>query len=518
MNAGADNVNFPRAVRLWRILNILGRHNFQRRLIRRRLIFFSLGSLVIIAWQMTNFSLRSELSTDYKNSAAVALTSEHKFLYFLYYENLFPIATTEENLDFSREGARELLQTRGDSLQTELDSTIRWGDLGQTYLYLPYAIMKGSPEHFDLRPTCGALFILSLLFVFGTFLLHHRPLTGCCLVVLFGSNPFQLYEAYAHNNVFSLNISLFLFLLALNFSLLVTKTRLRTMLIKCLASSVLIAIFVQFRSDLKTLILVVGLCIIFCRGASRLQRAGGLIVLVLAYSMTIYALQGYFNQKIEDAKSVVKLHGGHIYEGPIQHSHSVWHPLVLGLADVDKDFHFDDRFGHHVVMDLLERDSGVKLPEYSDTEWGFVDYYHDEAKRFRVEPPQLPGYNEWMKGIFINFVFDNPFKYFKGLTLRIGRVIKNVTPAGLAIGSFSLSSKLVWLLSIPVLLIVAVQRQWPQVVLMLSTLALSATALMIYSGRGLTYYGCMHLVATALVVSWIMDYRTLKRRSKAWSN
>ena len=85
----------------------------------------------------------------------------------------------------------------------EWKHTIRVGERGKMFLYLPDAILKGEPRPpLSVRPLHGALFVFALCAVFSAFWWARLPLLGAALAAFAGSNPFQLYEVYRNANVF----------------------------------------------------------------------------------------------------------------------------------------------------------------------------------------------------------------------------------------------------------------------------------------------------------------------------
>lgn len=107
------------------------------------------GVLAIVQWQRVFYRHRfpeATLASPYVLQASGGIFGwQQDFVYFLYYLNLFPVATvTEQPLEYSREGAQRIFSTQGGSLVMDRYWTIRYGDLLKTYLYLPDAYMKGT--------------------------------------------------------------------------------------------------------------------------------------------------------------------------------------------------------------------------------------------------------------------------------------------------------------------------------------------------------------------------------------
>ena len=92
------------------------------------------------------------------------------FVYFLYYLNLYPLASiapgSREN---GVEGARRLIAEQGRTLVTDRYWTVRYGDLAKTYLYLPHVWLKGRPVKPRMLHANALAFTLALLVLFAAF-------------------------------------------------------------------------------------------------------------------------------------------------------------------------------------------------------------------------------------------------------------------------------------------------------------------------------------------------------------
>src|SRR5204862_7681024 len=134
---------------------------------------------LIVIWQIHVF--RSDLPDTFSLKAFSGLHSQKKFVYYLYYMNLFPVVPTDsgrdyefvygpdavpeepDRLNYTLDAARQTLATRGNTLVMEWGHTIRTGGLLEAYLFLPDAWRLGSPRHAEVRITNGAMFLASLL-------------------------------------------------------------------------------------------------------------------------------------------------------------------------------------------------------------------------------------------------------------------------------------------------------------------------------------------------------------------
>ncbi len=140
---------------------------------RRALCLAGLVGLVL--WQVALF--RMDWQEIYPLRASSGMLEQDKFVYFLYYTNLFPVASTKNGLnyefyytkaavtpqpntlEYSAAAAQRTLRESGKTLVMEWGHTLRSGQLLTTYLYLPDAWRLGSPQFAEVRMTHGALFI-----------------------------------------------------------------------------------------------------------------------------------------------------------------------------------------------------------------------------------------------------------------------------------------------------------------------------------------------------------------------
>jgi hypothetical protein len=98
----------------------------------------------------------------------------------------------------------------------------------------------------------------------------------------------------------------------------------------------------------------------------------------------------------------------------------------------------------------------------------------------------------------------------------VGAILGGATPATLSVGVAQLRLPGVGWLLVPILLLLFVRRRGFEARLILFMLPLSAVALMVYSGRGMTHYGIAHLVAFAVALDLVARQRlaALARRRR----
>lgn len=487
--------------------------------IGRSKIALIIGLVLIVAWQSSFIASRNSLSDKYANRAASAISFEKKFVYFYYYLGLFPVATEMEKLDYSREGAEKLAQENGSALLTEYKSTIRWGDWGQMYLYLPYAYWKGSPEYLDLRPATAGFFVFSLLLLYAAFWRCRLTVPGAILVLFAGSNPFQLFEAFRNENVFSISISLFLLTLAVNLPFIFNKRMtLLNMIVRVCLTAFLIAFLQQMRTGVQILLVSAAFIYLISERLLFWRRIILVFALFLCYWGALNMFKSYFLYKFQQADKFVAEHHGHVYTGPRDFTHRIWHSVFMGFSDFDKNFYWDDRFGVLCVLPYLEEVNNVKYPPYGvNGQWGFDDFYYDEAKKFPVEGQQLPNYSAVMKKITLSIIKENPLWYVEILSSRLWRFILQTTPLRVAFGKYYATIPFSGIFVVPLMFIFLWLKNRKLAVLLMASFPLAGTMILVYSGKGTPYYNCYHLICAALIACFAIEAGLrfcVKRRTK----
>jgi len=98
------------------------------------------------------------------------------------------------------------------------------------------------------------------------------------------------------------------------------------------------------------------------------------------------------------------------------------------------------------------------------------------------------------------FLPQHPLWYSRVLAQRLLAILRDASPASLTVGGWTFGVPGAgWLLP-PGLLLAAWRRRRFELLLLLFTLPLSALAVLVYSGRGMTLYGIAHLLALAVVL------------------
>lgn len=457
-------------------------------------------SILTVAWQATLWISRSHLDATYEIGGASGTSPElNSYIYFYYYENLFPITTLDllfselPDASYSAEAAEQILVNQPDVLRMDNKYRIRTGDLGRVMLLLPHAWLTGDPADTDVRFTLAPLFVVSLLMVLVSFWMNDYFYIGALIVLFVGSHPTQIYETYGREQVFSLPISTMLVMLSLYLPLLLKRrVSVHYALGLVVVSGILLGTVRQVRAE-AVLPILSALLALALAAQFRLWTRGLLIALLIgAFWLTSKGWQSYFQFKFNQAYDVVEEVGGY----PLAMGsgyHVFWHPLYTGLGD------FGDDRGFHWVDESVE---AKILPKMDEADLVY-DRLSGDGSIYRKPVWLLPEYEETVKQEFLAEIRGHPLWYVGVLFKRLAIALIALAPITLAFGPVSVSIPFL-LTGIPTLFIAYVMvrnRAWIWLRVILFTLPLMLTPLMIYALDGFTFYALYPHLEMSLVLA-----------------
>jgi hypothetical protein len=457
-----------------------------------------------------------------------------RFTYFYYYLGLFPVALEPPRADveYSRAGALRLMTDHGNDLVMESGHAIRYGDLGRILLYLPDVHLKGKPENPSVRRCNSGAFVLGLLALFVAFWWVRQPILGALLVLLLGSNPFQLFEVYVNENVFGWPITACLFLLALHVPLL-SGRRCSPWYLWTLPvlSGLLMATVRQVRSEPACVILSAVFSYLAAGGLRWRIRLALAAVLVLSFSVISKGWLAYFDGKFEQAARRVAAAGGRVFTGPRDHYHAFWHAVWCGLGDFGGKYGYEwgDMAAAEYALPILEhrygsevlRKYGTELPDFeAGTQgrtrrytWGWWDSESPMPLYDRAHS-DIPHYAEVLREKVLGDISRDPVWYLGVLVRRVGRVLSDTTPVRVSLGQACFTLPMHGALLIPVVGLLLWCRSWMLLKLVCFSLPLSLTAVLIYSGGGTCYYSCYHIFVAAALCAGLLELGVLVFRKR----
>jgi hypothetical protein len=474
----------------------------------RRLSVLAIALTLIAVWQWDFFRHASELDRRYVNREASGMNDEHRFLYFLYYLGLYPVVANDGHArmrdepgyrKFSRESAQRVVAETGDTLAMETRQTIRAGEMGRGLLYLPYAIWTGSARNPSLAPTHAVAFTLALGALFAAFWWARDPVLGAASVALLGSNPYQLAEVHAIQNVFGWTITTGLLALALTVPLLRSRGGRRWAWLAPLLVGALLGTVRQIRPEPVTILASTAAACLTLARASWIRRVALAVLLVATFSLSSRLWLAYFDHKFEQARQVVAAAGGSVYAGPRDRYHMFWHPFWCGLGDFgqDRGYLWWDRAAYRYAVPLV-RARYEKIGREPD--WRFIVWD--------------PVYNEVLAAKIRDDITHHPFWYAGVLARRVGRVLTWTSPVRFSLGAHWVTLPWNGLAVLPLVALLALTRSWALLKTALFPLGSSLSAILIFSGTipGQTYSGWFHLVGAAIVLAAVVEALDVLRR------
>jgi hypothetical protein len=169
-----------------------------------------------------------------------------------------------------------------------------------------------------------------------------------------------------------------------------------------------------------------------------------------------------------------------------------------------------DTAAYAQAIPILRQDFGMTV-NWSGGEY-LVDYY-DEAQVYRKKISDIPEYHQVIKGIVQDTIRNDPVWYAGILWQRFNRILTDQSPIRIVVGTLTiLAFTYHGALAILVLLGTVRWRRWPETKLLMLSAAPSLTPLLIFSGRGASYYSIYHIVAAAIAIAMTVQYLRARMR------
>ena len=452
---------------------------------------------------------RHRLSDKYRITASSGVHDEARFVYFAYHLGLYPVATAIEDPPDSREAAREILRNRGDTLRTEVGHTVRTGDWGKSLVYLPWAWVTGSTKNPQAWPFHAFAFILGLVLVYVAFWSVRLELLGAAVVLLMGCNPFQLYETYRNENVFSWPITTTLYVLAIHVPLLFrSRHRYVLLWIAPFITGIFLASIRQIRSEPVPLLLTAAVIYLTLPRIPAWRRLVPVCLLALSFIGATNAWERYRDAKFREAQEAVLAAGGTPFPGPLDLYHSVWHPIWCGLGDFDRKYGYcweQDQAAARYAWPILKDKYGVELPRWNRSDLVCYNDFWDARGLYYKTPYELPHYADVLRDKVLGDIRSDPLWYLQILGKRLRQVFTAIPPISISAHSRTIGFLGGGFIALAVAVVLAIARGYPFLILLFFSLPLAATSMVFYSLRGTTYYTTFHLMAGAFLIVWLAE-------------
>lgn len=508
---------------------------FSRRAARFWLVL--IGVPIVLLWQLSIF--RTDLQETHKIKVT-GLHSEDRFIYYLYYLNLWPVATTVSGRDdrffmdrkdrpsepdkreFSRAGAERIIAEQGDSLVQEWGTTIRYENHLQTFLFLPDAWRRGTPKDAETRLANAGFYMLALAGLFTAFVMTRRYALGIFLVIFFGSNPFQLFAAYREENVKSWPITMFCIAAAIIAPLLTGSTwSRRRWTITAVILGALFGTAYQIRSEAAVAMLGVVAVFLTMWNMSWTRRVVMSGVLIASFIACVMSWHAFFHHKIAESRKVVAAAGGHVFDGPLLDYHPLWPSVWPGLGDFDRTHGYE--LGDAVMIRYLEPIMPVRFGEEIPWWWGGArkneprpasDFY-DAAQIYFKYPFDSPNFSTPLRDKVVSDILHDPLWFAGIMVKRVWRIMDQTTPVRVFFTE-RMAPRLPFHGAIAVLIfgIAWWRKDWIAVRLLLLSAPVSLIPMVITSASNFPYYSIYHLCGAAVGLSWLITAIANRRQTR----
>ena len=504
-------------------------------------------SLVVCLWQLTFFLEAPELSTrlreapelsthhlsewdlvwdessmirsamgsaqwEYREGTALGLCADVRifFPYFYYFDQLpvGAIGVGRQPEPFTQEAARALIQRSGSLFRNDFSNpcnTARYGDLAKVFLFWPAALLRGHPMPPSVLPATALLFVAGLSAVLIGFWRAGYATLGLLIVLFVGSNPFQVFEVYSRENIFSLPISTALLVLGAHVRLMTDGGKIdRWAWLTAALTGVFLASVREVRTDSALLALSVPGIYLTVRGSPWHRKLALVAVFAVSALLTAQTWKGYFERKYSEAQEFVRSAGGQPYTGPRDQHHAVWHNVFLGLGDFDteKGYRWDDRLAYDYAIPMLRSRYQVN---YTYSGGFYFEDSYDQTRENLISPQDLPEYAEIIREKVVGDVVADPGWYLGILGQRLLAIMSRTTPVGVGFGSWWMGTPFTGWLLVPTLIAVVVLRKEFLAKLLLFSFPLSLSPLLVYCGPGSTYYAIFHILTLCVWFQLLID-------------
>jgi hypothetical protein len=481
----------------------------------KRALVLALGLLAIGYWQHGFLDDDTIVPATNVVTASTGINRDRDFFYYLYYLNLYPLAPTPMPHVDSHDEAERVLRASPKTFVQDIGSTFRSGDRYRTYLYFVDAWRHHNALTPSLKPTHALAFTIALAVLYTAFWTMRRTGAGALLVVLFGSNPFQLHTIYREENVFSWAGTLLVLALALHLPLIVEKpTRVqRYKWICALLTGALFAAARNVRGE-ATVLLLAPVAVYLTVSAMKWHlRLGLVFALAVSFQSVTTLSNRYMDYKVNESATTLGRFGGTPFEGPIAHFHEFWHVIFCGLGDFDKTHGYewnDAQAYRFAAPELSKRNGGIEVQINNAQKRSY-----DGGGRYPIYIFEIPHYDEIIREKVIGDIKSEPGWFVHILRLRFTRTMASPVPVGITLWnhSFYLSGGLLTWGCVPLAIWLAVKKRWPYLKMLLFAVPLTFAPVMIYSGGGMTNYSSFHIVGVWIFAQLLLEgFRSAKKR------
>ena len=470
--------------------------------------FLIVGCVLIGSWQLSYANDPGKIDRTYRKAPGMRgayRRSLPRFFYFFYYTGKFPITMQAQNgvLRDDEWTARRFLSIANPYLRNEDYATIRTGDLGKIFLLYPDLLRVDSPQKATLWTFNRILGIGSLLCLFCSLSLVHHRMLAVLLVLLFGSNPFQLYHLYMPPaNIWAYPMCVANLVLAINAPLLLARKPNRWAFLLPLLTGAFLASVREVRTEPA----LIGASLLVAYAiAPRIRWSArvGLLSLFVVGALACSLVWGhYWSAKFREATEIVRRAGGKPFPELSNMHHALWHPIWWGLGDLgtDKGYRSSDRAAYAYAIPIVNKRFGAKYERQPRSY--LLENVHADGSGYRIKPETLPEYTAVLRDKILADVTSDPGWYLRILAERTKRAFRGATPIRFAFGDVTLDVPFSAWLALPILGIALAARRWREAALLLFYTPTSLPTILISSRPGFDNIAAFHIAAFAVVCCW----------------
>ena len=424
-----------------------------------------------------------------KDATGFEIDYAKKFFYFYYYTGDFPLATLNDEIKYSKIEAKKEIEDNGQNLIMEYKHWSRLGENARIWAFLPNAFISGSPESYQIRLFNSIVFVVSLSLLYLGFWRLKKVSFGILLIALINFTPFFIFETFVNENIFALLGSVFFIVLGLNVYSLYEEEKKSIFLLLTAISAATIGFFSEFRNEISIVFVSLILICLFAKSQRLIVKMASLGICFLIFFGTKYSIRIYFDYKFQKTTKLVNDSGGHIYTGKRIAGHNIWHPIYCGFGDFDEKYGYEwnDKLPYKYATPILKEKYGLDL-HYSNKY--YLDDYYDKDSLYYMKFDEIHQYETIIKHKVLSQIKNDPSWYSVIILKRILRTLSNTIPVPF-VG---------WLIFYVVYFLYR-HRFWFYLKLIAISLPLSASSILIYSGKGATYNSVfVYFVIIGLVV------------------
>ncbi len=481
-----------------------GPNNIEKKLLLKRSYWTVMGSIifsVLLLYTLSFFVSYNAHVQARKDASGLEHPYASKFFYFYYYTGFFPLATSDSNLIYSETGAWNQIEHKGERLLMEYKHWSRLGEHARIFCYLPNAILRGSAAQPSVRLFNALFFLFGLLFLYRGFYKVQKPLLGLILCTLIIATPYFQYEVFRNENIFALQASVFFLIFGLLLPLLFQEIKGHGYVLGgIIISSCIIAFCSEIRNEISVVFACLLLMVWLSHQTSWKSRLLMSAMALLFFVVTKKGIQSYFDNSFSQTKELVSKYKGHVYSGPRIAGHRIWHPIFCGLGDYDRKYGYawSDTVAYAYAVPILNAKYHLGLHYTGNF---YTDNYYDSAHQYYIKFDEIPAYETVVKEKVLGDILKDPVWYLDILCRRLVKICASTLPIPFL--GFLVLGMLLFLIN---------KGNRTYLIMLVITLPLSATAFLIYSGRGATYNGMFGYFMLAMLLYEILLYPSKKER------